>query len=106
MNMFDIRNVLLKGILLILIVSCEKTDNQNITIPTTIPLAPTDLKITGYSAVQVDLEWIDKSTNESGYKIQRKQGNSTYTDIATVGQDVTTYIDKTVVRRRSTCMLL
>ncbi len=58
--MLGIRNGLLKGILLILIVSCEKTGNQNITTATTIPLPPTDLKITGYSAVQVDLTQIHK----------------------------------------------
>jgi uncharacterized protein (TIGR02145 family) len=42
----------------------------------------------------VDLSWTDKSTNESGFKIQRKTGTQTFADIGTTGKDVTIYSDK------------
>jgi hypothetical protein len=74
-------------------ISCQKSEDK---IIETLPLPPTNLKVTGYTAVQVDLEWTDVATNEKGYKIQRKQGNSTYSDINSVGSDITNFIDKTV----------
>ncbi len=40
------------------------------------------------------LAWTDNSGNESGFRIQRKQGpTGTYTEIATPGANVTTYTD-------------
>src|SRR5207302_3383554 len=59
-----------------------------------IPVAPSGLRITSIRPGTVSLAWTDNSGNESGFKIQRKQGaTGTYTQIATPGTNVTTYTD-------------
>src|SRR5437870_2624453 len=59
-----------------------------------IPVAPSGLRITSIRPGTVILAWTDNSGNESGFKIQRKQGaTGTYTQIATPGANVTTYTD-------------
>jgi uncharacterized protein (TIGR02145 family) len=40
------------------------------------------------------LFWTDKSTNEKGFKIQRKGTKESYVTVGTVGADVTVYEDK------------
>ena len=49
---------------------------------------------TAVSANRIDLEWNDNSTNEDGFRIERKTGvGGTYAQIDTVGSDVETYSD-------------
>ncbi len=55
---------------------------------------PTGLTATAASTSQVNLAWTDNSQTEEGYKIERKpQGGTSYTQIASVGPNVTTYTD-------------
>jgi alpha-tubulin suppressor-like RCC1 family protein len=59
-----------------------------------VPAAPTSLAATAVSGSQVDLQWSDNSTNETGFRIERKTGSSgVYASIATVGAGSTTYSD-------------
>jgi hypothetical protein len=45
-------------------------------------------------AGQLQLAWIDNANNEDGFKIERKAGTTgTYTQVATVGPNVTSYTD-------------
>jgi hypothetical protein len=68
----------------------------------TVPAAPTNLTATAISARQVNLAWQDNSSNETGFKIQRSgDGGSTWTQIATVGQNASSYSD-TTARRKTT----
>ncbi|MGH7495275.1 MAG: fibronectin type III domain-containing protein [bacterium] len=56
------------------------------------PATPDSLSATAVSNTQIDLAWKDKSSNEEGFKIERKQGAlGTYAQIATVGPNVTSY---------------
>jgi titin len=55
--------------------------------------APSSLKVTAVSSSKVNLTWEDNSTNETGFKIERKKSGGTYAQIATVGRNVTTYIN-------------
>ena len=67
---------------------------KNATTLSNIPIAPSGLRITSILSNKVILAWTDNSNNESGFKIQRKQGaTGTYTQIATPGANVTTYTD-------------
>jgi hypothetical protein len=43
------------------------------------------------------LNWIDKSTNEKGFRIQRKTGNGNFALLDSVGLDITTYTDKNIL---------
>lgn len=56
--------------------------------------APTSLTTTAISTTQINLSWTDNSNNEELFAIERKTGSGgTYSQIATVGADVTTYSD-------------
>ena len=58
----------------------------------TAPAAPSGLTATAVSSSQINLGWTDNSTNETGFKIERKTwSGGTYAQIATVGAGVTTY---------------
>jgi hypothetical protein len=59
--------------------------------PTT-PAAPTGLNATTTSSSQINLAWNDTSSNETGFKIERKTGaGGTWSQIATTGASVSTY---------------
>lgn len=61
---------------------------------TTIPTAPSGLTAIPISASQINLTWTDNSTNETGFRIERKIGaTGTYSQIATVWADITSYSD-------------
>jgi hypothetical protein len=56
------------------------------------PSAPTNLAAAAASSSQINLTWTDASSNETGFKIERKTGSGgTYSQIATVGAGVTSY---------------
>jgi hypothetical protein len=57
----------------------------------TKPAAPSSLKATGVSTSRVDMYWSDNSTDESGFKIERATDGVNFTQIATVGANVTQY---------------
>jgi hypothetical protein len=44
----------------------------------------------------LDLTWKDNSTNETGYKIERKTDSGNFTEIGSTAADVTIFSDKTV----------
>ncbi|MEW6213640.1 MAG: S8 family serine peptidase [Nitrospirota bacterium] len=44
----------------------------------------------------IDLSWVDNSTVEAGYIIEKKIGNGTYSEVATLQADSTVFSDKSV----------
>ncbi len=63
-------------------------------ISSVLPATPSNLIATAVSHSQINLSWTDNSAGETGSKIERKTGAGDYTQIATVGANVTTYSDK------------
>jgi acetyl esterase/lipase len=55
--------------------------------------APSNLTAVLASAGQVNLNWYDINTDESGFRIERKPGNGLFAEVATVGANVTTFTD-------------
>lgn len=54
--------------------------------------APSDVTAAASSSSTIDITWTDNSSNESGFRIERKTGSAgTYANIATVGADATSY---------------
>lgn len=81
-------------ILLFLVLNgCKKSEDGKVEV---IPLPPTELKATLISKDQVDLTWKDNSTNETGFKIERKTDSGNFTEIGSTAADVTTFSDKTL----------
>ncbi|MDI6787876.1 MAG: fibronectin type III domain-containing protein, partial [Planctomycetota bacterium] len=60
------------------------------TLPLT-PTAPSSLTATVISATQINLVWSDNSTNETGFRIERKTDSEIYTEITTVSAGITSY---------------
>ena len=60
---------------------------------TTPPAAPMDLAAAAASSSQINLTWTDSDSTESGFKIERCTGTgcSDFTQIGTVGVNVTSY---------------
>jgi transcriptional regulator CtsR/regulation of enolase protein 1 (concanavalin A-like superfamily) len=70
------------------------SNESSATTPEIPPDPPSGLAATAISSTQIDLAWTDNSTNETGFKIERKTGASgSYTQIATVGAAVIGYSD-------------
>lgn len=67
------------------------------TPPPPPPNAPSALGFTAITASHLDLRWTDNSTNEDGFRLERKTGASgTYAAIATVGANLNSYSDTSV----------
>ncbi|HOQ39694.1 MAG TPA: fibronectin type III domain-containing protein [Fervidobacterium sp.] len=72
------------------------SDYSNVASATTsaaIPQAPTNLAATALSSTQIKLAWQDNSTNETGFKIERKTGSGTWTETAEASANATTYTE-------------
>ncbi|MCX5868555.1 MAG: SUMF1/EgtB/PvdO family nonheme iron enzyme [Proteobacteria bacterium] len=66
--------------------------------PLSAPTAPSGLTATAVSATQINLSWADNSSNEDGFKIERKTGVAgTYSQITSVGIGVTNYQDSGLI---------
>ena len=58
------------------------------------PFAPSSLEATTLSDTEIALVWTDNSTDEYGFKIERKQGSTgTFSQVHTTDADVTAYND-------------
>ncbi len=80
----------------LVILAFDKNNNYsrvNQVINTTPPpAAPTALSATTISNSQINLSWTDNSgTNETGFEVERSLDGSTWTLVATTGQNVNSY---------------
>ena len=69
------------------------SDSATLLISVVAPLnAPSSLSAVPIGSKRIDLSWVDNSTGELGFKIERSSnGGKSYSQIATVGAGVTTY---------------
>ncbi len=61
--------------------------------PNPAPSAPTQLTATTVSPGKIELNWLDTSTNETNFLIQRSDDGVSWNDHATVNADITTFSD-------------
>jgi len=54
---------------------------------------PQNLAASTITSGQIDLTWTDNSTNETGFKIERKTPTDSYAVLVTVGQNITSFQD-------------
>jgi subtilisin family serine protease len=74
--------------------SAGNSSYSNEASATTYPAAPSGLSAEALTSSQINLSWIDNSSGESGFKIERKGGSGgTYSQKATVAANVTGYSD-------------
>lgn len=71
------------------------------TLNTTAPAAASNLKAAATVCNQIKLTWTDNSVNESGFEISRSNSlNGTYTLLATVNANTTSYINSGLTRNK------
>jgi fibronectin type 3 domain-containing protein len=68
------------------------TNTASLTVPTP-PAAPTNGHVTLITTSEVDLAWTDNATTEDGYLVSRKTGGGSFTQIATLPANSTSYAD-------------
>jgi Zn-dependent metalloprotease/transcriptional regulator CtsR len=61
------------------------------------PAAPSNLTATPVSSSRIDLAWVDNSSNEQGFKVERSTDGVSFAQVAAVGPNVTTYANTGVV---------
>jgi hypothetical protein len=82
--------------------ACSNVASTTTPTATTPPAAPTNLTATAVSTSQVNLNWQDNSSNESGFFIERSSTSGrSWTQIAQVATNVTSYTDASVSRNKS-----
>ena len=90
MNMSKIKFLL--SLLVLTILGCSSNDSS---VPEAVPQTPTSL--TGVLVNnQINLTWIDNSTNEVGFKIERKLSTGSFSVIYTAATNSTSYSDTSV----------
>ncbi|UCE52909.1 MAG: S8 family serine peptidase, partial [Desulfobacterales bacterium] len=74
-----------------LVVSSGNLSNLTKRFP---PISPEGVTAFAVSSADIELTWSDRSTTESGFKIEKKIGHGgTYSQIDTVGADITDYTE-------------
>lgn len=90
------KNLILLVLSFTLLLGCSTSDDGNNSTTTVVPLNPTNLTGNNPASSQIVLTWTDNSTNETGFKIERKTAQTNYTLVGNSNADVTTYTDNTV----------
>jgi len=65
------------------------------------PSGPVATRLGTGNGQSVALTWADNSLNETGFTVQRSTNGGAFTNVGTVGPNVTTFTDATVARRTS-----
>lgn len=78
-------------------INCSTSEEDGVTNTTIVPLNPTNLTGNNPASSQIVLTWTDNSTNEAGFKIERKTAQTNYALIGNSIADVTTYTDNTAL---------
>ncbi len=72
----------------------DRVPNPGVFVPPPAPLAPSNLTAQALSPYEIRLQWRDRSGNESGFEIERREadGTDSFTRIATVGANTVEYV--------------
>lgn len=89
-NTFLLTILVLSGILN----SCKKNSDRSGKV---VPAPPSNLTATSASTTRINLSWTDNSTNESGFKVERKTGSNAFAVVATLESGITIYSDNGLV---------
>jgi serine protease AprX len=86
-----------------LVVDGASTLTEVVAPPPVTPTAPSGLTATALTSTSIRVNWVDNSSNETGFAIESCRGSSctNFAQVATVGAGVTTYTN-TGLRSRST----
>jgi N-acetylneuraminic acid mutarotase len=69
-------------------IDIDSATGSTLAIP---PASPSNLNVSSVSSTSLKLAWSDNSVREDGYKIERSTDGKSFSQIATVGANVSTY---------------
>lgn len=72
-------------------VSCVEMQSEQPPAPP--DAAPADLTATTVSSDRIELIWLDNSSNEDGFEVERRSGDGNFSGIATTGPGATSFSD-------------
>jgi autotransporter-associated beta strand protein len=67
--------------------------NLLVALPPLAPATPSGLTAAPISSQQINLAWLDNSTNESSFRIERSVNNTTFAEVASTGANASSYSD-------------
>jgi uncharacterized protein (TIGR02145 family) len=82
---------------MILLYSCSTTSEGTNSNTSVVPLAPENLIGESTSTTAIHLMWTDRSTNENGFKIERKLVGGTFAVVGTTATNIATYGDSDLI---------
>jgi hypothetical protein len=74
-------------------------DNNNPTpahfqnVNTTVPAIPRNIRLKRLTSTSIEIGWEDHAVNETGFRIERRLPGGSFSEVATVGANVVTFID-------------
>ncbi|MDD5595136.1 MAG: fibronectin type III domain-containing protein, partial [Candidatus Omnitrophica bacterium] len=74
-------------------VTSDYSNRVDATTAVNLPQAPTGLIVANVSASELNLSWVDNSTNETGFRIERRTETSEFAQIHLTAANVTGYLD-------------
>jgi hypothetical protein len=80
--------------------SWEESGSATAPLPSP-PAAPSSLSLRARSESRIDVSWTDNSEDETGFQIERRQGQSAWITLATTGVNATSFRDNGVEEARS-----
>ncbi len=69
------------------------SNEANAITPFGVPMPPTNLSAIAVSAMRIDLTWNDAASNETGFKMERKTGDGSWSLLATLEPNTLAYTD-------------
>lgn len=75
--------------------NCSSNDDTPSAVSEVLPLAPVNLTGSIING-QVKLMWTDNSNNETGFKIERKLSNGTFSNLGNVATNIVSYDDASI----------
>ena len=85
------KKILTLLLVILLIYSCSTTSDGNTAITTVVPAPPENLTGEVISTTAINLTWTDRSTNETGFKIERKLVGGTFEVVGTTATNIATF---------------
>jgi len=80
--------------------SSAYSNTSNATTMPATPATPTNLLAQALTTTSIMLTWTDNASNETGYKIERSLDGITWSQVATVGANVTTYTNTGLTKNK------
>ena len=93
----DMKKIIASLLVIVFLFGCKKESAEPQTIQQVIaqlpPMPASGLETIIMGNNSIELSWTDNSTNETGFKIERKSERGQYSIVATLGKDITLYKD-------------